>query len=50
MSQLQVASAGKAEQGLNKEMSAVLLQLKVQQSELQNSRQLVQGGLYGWCY
>ena len=45
MSQLQVVSASKAGQGLSKEMSATLSQLKVQQLELENSQQLVQGGL-----
>ena len=49
MSQLQVASAGKAEQGLSKEMSAMLSQLKVQELELENSQQLVQGGLWAVC-
>jgi len=46
MLQLQVSSAGKAEQGLSKEMSAMLSQLKVQQLDLENSQQLVQGGLW----
>jgi hypothetical protein len=46
MSQLQVASAGKAEQGLSKEMSAMLSQLKVRQFELENSQQLVEGELW----
>jgi hypothetical protein len=40
-----VASAGKAGQGLNEEMSALLSQFKVQQLELENSQQLVQGGV-----
>jgi hypothetical protein len=46
MSQLQVASAGEAGQESSKEMSAILSQLKVQQFELENSQQLVQGGLW----
>jgi hypothetical protein len=44
--QLQVTSAGKAGQGLSEEVSALSSQLKLQQVELEKSKQLVQGEFY----
>jgi hypothetical protein len=41
--QLQVASAGKIEQGLSEEVLAMSSQLKMLQSELESSKKVLQG-------